>query len=262
MINYSQHYQGTDWAEYSNIPLSEIINNFLMIYVGEGKVINKVNREDVIFHAKRGVQEFNYDILRPTTSIELEVPHNLYLPFPPDYVDYINLHKLGDDGRVMRMYLSSDKRVVHESPLQSYEGIPIQDNEGEDIQSESVSSIKLKENKPAKISHLEGDFMIDDKTGRFLFNSDMIGEHVVIEYLSDGMCNPMGLRVPKITEEAMYAYITYAIISSRANTQEYIVKRYQKEKRAKMRNAKLRLSSISSRDLLRLMRGKSQQLKY
>ena len=44
--------------------LDDVIDNFLIAYVGAGKLIPSVKRTDVIFHAKRGLQEFSYDTLK------------------------------------------------------------------------------------------------------------------------------------------------------------------------------------------------------
>ena len=43
---------------------------------------------------------------------------------------------------------------------------------------------------------------------------------------------------------------------------EYIVNRFKREKRATMRNAKIRLSNIKSIEMAQVMRGKSKQIKH
>ena len=58
------------------------------------------------------------------------------------------------------------------------------------------------------------------------------------------------MRVHKFAEEAMYKCIAYAIVSTRANVPEYIVRRFQKEKFATTRKAKLRLSNLKIEELL------------
>ena len=50
-----------NYGGYSYVTLDDIVNNFLVGYVGEGKLIPSVKRTDVMFHAKRGLQEFSYD---------------------------------------------------------------------------------------------------------------------------------------------------------------------------------------------------------
>ena len=62
-------------------------------------------------------------------------------------------------------------------------------------------------------------------------------------------------------EDAMYAHISHAIIASRINQPEYIVNRLKRERSAKLRNAKIRLSNIKVGELTQLMRGKSKWIK-
>ena len=51
-------------GSYEYTRLNDVIDNFLIAYVGTGKLIPSVKRTDVIFHAKRGLQEFSYDTLK------------------------------------------------------------------------------------------------------------------------------------------------------------------------------------------------------
>jgi len=46
-----------DYGNYQFTSIKDIINNFIISYVGEEKIIPKVKRTDVAFHAQRGIQE-------------------------------------------------------------------------------------------------------------------------------------------------------------------------------------------------------------
>jgi len=46
------------------------------------------------------------------------------------------------------------------------------------------------------------------------------------------------------------------------NVPEYIVRRFQKDSRAAMRNAKLRLYDLDPKKMVQTMRGKSKQIKH
>ena len=50
-----------NYGGYSYVTLKDIVNTFIATYVGTGKLVPSVKRTDVIFHAKRGLQEFSYD---------------------------------------------------------------------------------------------------------------------------------------------------------------------------------------------------------
>ena len=73
----SSNYGGSQF-----VSLKDIVNNFYLFYVGDEKVINNVKRYDVVFHAKRAIQELNYDALRNVKALELELPTDLKLEVP------------------------------------------------------------------------------------------------------------------------------------------------------------------------------------
>ena len=70
------------------------------------------------------------------------------------------------------------------------------------------------------------------------------------------------MQVHKFAEEAMYKCIAYAVLSARSNVQEYVVRRFKKEKFAETRKAKLRLSNIKLEEITQVLRGKSKQIKH
>ena len=75
-----------NYGGYGFVKVSDLVTNFLVGYVGAGKLIEKVKRTDIIFHVKRALQEFSYDTLQSIHSQEATIPDNLTLPLPQDYV--------------------------------------------------------------------------------------------------------------------------------------------------------------------------------
>ena len=111
-------------------------------------------------------------------------------------------------------------------------------------------------------AQVNGSFYIDNLKGNIHFSSNISGKTVVLDYISDSLGTDGEMQVHKFAEEAMYKWIMYAILSTRANTPEYIVRRYQKEKFAATRTAKLRLSNIKLEELTQILRGKSKHIKH
>jgi len=85
------YYNGNDFGGYQFISLDHIINNFMIAYVGEGKIIPKIKRTDVAFHAQRAIQELSYDTFKSNKSQEIEIPPSLTMVLPQDYVNYVKL---------------------------------------------------------------------------------------------------------------------------------------------------------------------------
>jgi len=98
------YYTGNEFGTYQFVTLDNIINNFMYIYVGENKIISKVNRTDVQFHAMRALQELSYDVLKSFKSQEIEVPNTLTMILPQDYVNYRKIARIGTDGLERVLY--------------------------------------------------------------------------------------------------------------------------------------------------------------
>ena len=110
------YYEGEDgvqnngvdnYGNYQFTSLEDIINSFLVAYVGEEKLISKVKRTDVAFHAQRSLAELSFDTLKSTKSYELEVPPSLALPLPQDYIHYTCLSLVDNSGIKKRLYPAS-----------------------------------------------------------------------------------------------------------------------------------------------------------
>jgi len=85
------YYEGSSFGTYQFVSLTDIINNFLIAYVGEGKLIQKVSRTDIAFHAQRALAELSFDTFKSTKAQEIEIPSSLTMMLPQDYVNYVNI---------------------------------------------------------------------------------------------------------------------------------------------------------------------------
>jgi hypothetical protein len=287
-----------NYNNYSYIKVEDLINNFLVAYVGAGKLISSVKKTDVIFHTKRALQEFSYDTLRSIKSQELTIPASLSVPIPQDYVNYVNVSWVDELGVTHIIYPTTLTTNPYTKPIQDAAGIPTQDNEGRNLTGTSITEERwdsqntelLKEIRDditgrlisdglyglygnwfygygqrygmqPETSQINGWFTINDRNGMLSFSSDLKDKVIVLEYISDGLGYEEDMRVPKLAEEAVYAYLSHAILASRINQPEYVVQRLKREKSAKLRNAKIRLSNIKSNEFVQIMRGKSKWLK-
>ena len=288
-----------NYNSYSYIKVHELVNNFLVAYVGAGKLISSVKRTDVIFHTKRALQEFSYDTLRSIKSQELTIPHSLNIPIPQDYVNYVNLSWIDDAGITHIIYPTTLTTNPYTKPIQDAQGIATQDNQGQNLTGTSITEKRWKDNNTAilqeirdditgrlvadglygwygnwfygygqryglqpETSQINGTFTINDRNGTFAFSSDLKDKIIILEYISDGLAYEQDMRVPKLAEEAVYAYLIHAILASRINQPEYVIRRLKQEKSAKLRNAKIRLSNLKSNEFVQIMRGKSKWLKF
>jgi hypothetical protein len=113
-----------------------------------------------------------------------------------------------------------------------------------------------------QFAQVNGSFFIDDLRGNIHFGSNIANKTVILKYISDGVGKDDEMQVHKFAEEAMYKYISHAILSGKKNIPEYIVNRFKREKFAAIRNAKLRLSNIKLEEITQILRGKSKWIKH
>jgi len=291
-----------NYGSYSYVTLKDVVNNFIVGYVGKDKLISDVKRTDIIFHAKRGLQEFSYDTLKSIKSQELNIPPSLSVILPQDYVNYVRVSRIDALGVKRIIYPSNNLTISpYENPVQDNLGSPTQDNFGENTEGTSLTEMKWKRGNTNLINGLpsfglynegldwagynwgfggywywgwgeqygmspqyaqhNGWFNMNEREGKVSFSSNLVGALIVLEYVSDGLAYDLDSRIPKLAEDALYTYISHAIISTRINQPEYIVQRLRQEKSAKLRNAKIRLSNVKLDEIVQVMRGKAKWIK-
>jgi len=285
-----------NWGSYQYITLADVVNNFMLMYVGNHELINNIDRYKVLFHAKRGIQELNYDAMREVKVLQQSLDDRIRLVLPRDYVNYVRI-SMYENGE-LRPLVENVQINYSRSYLQDHEAKILFDKDGGIL--EGTSEVDYKRIKGLDKSMYLGEglmngcegycdngywyferaigaryglntetaninptFRIDKRTGVINFSSEMSGKEVVIEYISDGleMGNDSEVVVNKLAEEFIYAYIKYMILSTKLGVQEYIVRRAQKEKTAMYRNAKLRMSNIHPSRLLMSLRGQNKWIK-
>ena len=432
-----EYYSGNDHGNYQFTSLDDIINQFMIVYVGEDKIISKIKRTDVAFHAQRAMQELSFDTFKSCKAQEITIPASLQMTLPQDYVNYTKISWVDSAGIKHLLYptsktsnptpilqssdgeysieakgnltSNSDQMVLDDQynnilvgmiisgswgdvegnivkaidisggittitmdndstatisttppgqvfKFSNYDGSLILENnsqvlatglvvmvatnfltsvsatdienikEGMLVSSEhfpsatvvtsvnveagyvytdqdaitSGSSLDVVFTSPINDSttwsnyksgtpsenqddyqddtywpapgqrygldpqHAQsnGSFYIDCVSGKIHFSSNIAGKTVILDYISDSLGTDGEMQVHKFAEEAMYKWISHAVLASRANTQEYLVARYKKERFAAIRTAKLRLSNIKLEEITQILRGKSKQIKH
>jgi len=278
---------------YRHTSLADIVNSFMVAYVGDGKLINSVAKSDVLFHAKRGIAEFSYDVLKTVKIQEVELSTALTIPMPQDYVSYVKLAYTDSSGIKRTIYPTRLTTNPTEAITQDSDYNYVYDNDGDTVTGSSYTETQWQAFDTNNITgslnvdndyylgtdnYLESDFgrryglapehqqingyfTIDERTGSFAFSSDLSGKIITIEYVSDSLGTDAEMKVHKFAEEALYKHIAFNVLSTKRNIPEYIVQRFKKERRAALRNAKLRLSKLNLEYMAQVMRGKSKHIK-
>ena len=279
-----QYQDSSNLGSYQFTSLEHIINQFILAYVGEGKIIPKIKRTDVAFFAQRALHELSFDTFKSTKAQEIKVPENLQMLLPQDYVNYVKL-SWSDAAGIDHVLYPAIKTSNPKNIKQNTDGTYNLNNNELDFDVESDTWSAYKSSTPEdnvnryddgtydlvigeryglepKHAQVNGSFYIDELVGKIHFSSNINGKTLILEYISDSLGTDAEMQVHKFAEEAMYKSIIYAITSTMVGVPEYIINRYKKEKRAETRKAKLRLSNIKLEEITQILRGKSKWIKH
>lgn len=296
--NYSALDGGTGLAipgYYSRTNLNDIINNFMIAYVGDGKVLTKVPRYEVAFWAQRSVQEFSYDVLHSEKSIEIELSPTKSISLPSDYVNYVRIEYTDANG-VMKPILPSRTTTANKSVAQDQDYKYIYDQEGNIVFKETSETIEKYQSaerlmdvqqtqdyyngyfdtddylyygrrygSTPEYQNINGTFVLDTEAGKVYFDvAFKEGTFITFTYISDGLGdngNFDNVYVPKLAEDAVYASMLYNLAKLRGSAAG-AAGLYKKEASSKMRNAKIRLSNMKSTEMAQILRNKAKWIKH
>ena len=117
-----EYYDGNDYGNYQFVSLTDIINQFMLVYVGEDKIIPKAKRLDVAFHAQRALAELSFDTFKSCKAQEITVPATLQMTLPQDYVNYTKVSWVDSAGIKHLLYPTSKTSNPSSNPLQDDNG--------------------------------------------------------------------------------------------------------------------------------------------
>jgi hypothetical protein len=279
-----QYYNdSSNWGNNQFVLIKDVINNFMAFYVGESKVIDNVSRYDVLFHAKRGLQELHYDALRDIRALELDLPDDLQLELPKDFVRLVRLSWVDDRGRLHQMMVDNDTAmptaylqdnnfdIIFDSNGNATEGTSVVDNKRSQISDNETGTHKSLSDEMfggrfgmlTNKSNVNGMYNIDKRLGVLRLSTEVKGKTIVIEYITDGLegLEENEIKINKMAEDFLYKYIAHQIVSHKFGVQEYIVRRLKNDAFASMKNMKIRMMDIHPLDLAQALNGRNKWIK-
>ena len=290
-----------NWGSYQYVSLEDIVNNYLLMYHDNNNITTNEERYKILFHAKRAIQELNYDAFKEIKVLELDVcKDSLRYILPSDYVNWVRIsiyHNgvlfplteniqtnyanaylqdndcnllFDQDGNVLRPENSNidlDRLKNKKKSIYLNEGSPFNGYEGWYMEEGGYWAFDFAFGKMfglnTETANALPTFKINSKAGVINFSSGAGGKSVILEYVSDGMENGDNslITVNKMFEEYLYAYIAYSLLNSKLGVPEYQVQRARRNKSALLRNAKIRISNIHPGRLLMNLRGQDKIIK-
>ena len=186
------------------ISLNDIINNFIISYTGPGKLIPDSNRTEVVFHARRCLQEFAYETLKSQFNDTFDLTTSPYSQ-PVDSVAIISIKAV----------------TIAATPVTT-------------VLTETSSTT------PSATQYYV-DYETREVTFNSSLVADPATNSISYTYLSNALTTDESAAIPKLAEEALYACMVYAILANRENTNPGVLQRLLIEKIDKLERSKSRL---------------------
>jgi hypothetical protein len=193
------------------ISLNDIINNFIISYTGPGKLIPDSKRTEVVFHARRCLQEFAYETLKS------------------QFTKVTSIGATGA-GNVGKKTVEPDSLAVISLKRSTTAG-------GTDY-TEEMTEVSTNSGLTSTTYYI--DYSVTPNIMEFQ-SPGLNGFGIEYNYLSNYLTTSEEAAIPKLAEEALYACMVYAILANRENTNPNLLQRLLIEKIDKLEKSKSRL---------------------
>lgn len=284
-MNPQTYYENEEnHGSYVYVSLEEMVNNFMLNYVGDSTVLGKVPRSKIIYHMKQGVRNFSFNALKEIKAVELSLNDTLDIILPPDYVNFVRisyvnettgqLMTLGQNNKIPQTtsYLQDNGgEILFDDNGNILEGTAMVNDINDNLHGSSTGTLNQycfcgDDHTNWKLDtsvNANGTFNINERLGKIHFSSDNAIRTIVLEYISDGLeySSESDIRINKLAEQALYHWTNWQLLNNKLNVQEYIISRANKNYHTAFRNSKIALMKIRVDDIINLLGNKKKWFK-
>ena len=288
-------------GSYQYVSLDDMIANFMFEKTGEDTLLGKVNRNRVAYSMQRTIQMLNYDTLKVTRTLNMDLnPDTRTAPLPHDFVNLIGVYYVDPNGE--RHPILPQLEIGTGQEYEQLDDFTFSfDDNGNLLEQDPTTSINRFQNPITRDAdyglqsyyygsglndfehpyaggyfkryglnperaNLNGRYVLDTSRGLIYFSSVFDGgdNAISFDYVSDGLYDDGNIRVNKLAEEAVYKMTEYKILSNKPkeSAPDYIIRRVKKEADTEMRNAKIRFMNLNLKELSQNFRGQNKWIRH
>ena len=116
------------------------------MYQGNHELINNIEIDiRVLFHAKRGIQELNYDAMKEIKVLQLDITQQLRFVLPQDYVNWVRISQFKNGG-YLKPLTENIQTNWSSAYLQDNQSNVLFDQDGNVLQTSGLSQLDLGNN--------------------------------------------------------------------------------------------------------------------
>lgn len=278
MATPQQYYSNpTLYGNYQFVSLKDILDAMEIDALDDDSFLKNTKRYKMLYHARQAIKEINKQAANQILSFQMIVPNNLTFVLPQDYVNYVRVSRFVFDTstgtkRLEVLDINDNINTANVYTQNSNNQITFDVNgniitsNGNNAYANPYSTygfVNLNID-PSKLSR-NGEFKIDEQRGLILFSSELMGQEVVVEYISDGLQGDLideDIRVHKHIEQPIKDWIYFACVERKrnvpANEKERALQRYK----TVLHQAKLDRMDFNYVEVSRLLRSSTNNIKY
>lgn len=261
-------------GSYQYVTVEQLVNDYIA-NMDPDSHIARVPRHRILYNILRGVRELYYDVVQEIRAIELELGDTLNVVLPPDFVNYVRISWVDENGQLHPMSLNNKSNIAV-SYLQDSEGNLLFDNDGKVLTGTGTKADPSKQQDGKNYSftpgympnvnlsqvHKNGSYRIDKATGIIQFDSNIKSKNIVLEYISDGLFSDgvTDIRIHKFAEQAVIDWAYWQLIRQRVSVPQNEKQSARKDYYNSHRTAKRRINTIRKDELIQAMSGSTMNI--
>jgi hypothetical protein len=264
-----------NFGNYQYVTLKEVIDEFMVEAMDDDSLLKNTKRSLFILYAKQGIKKLTEDIPGEVLAIERTIGEQLYFPFPQDYVDWVRISVVDQDGKLQPLNVNKNMNTAT-GYLQDSNAELLFDNDGYILTSDSNNVIGRPYHKYAFSDyHLGGYFeadtsklsrygeaVFDERRGVVAFSSDLVDKEVVLEYKSDGLqwekLLEQQITVHKLIQEPLRDWIRYCVYRNKRNVSLFEKQIALNRYKTTAHQAKIKRSDIDIIEISRVLNSGSK----
>lgn len=265
------HNDASQHGNYQYVSLSELIDGLLVEANDDDSYLKNTKRSTLLYHAKQGIKKMNRTVANEILAVEITVGSSLSLTLPQDFVDYIRVSVVSDDYRLLPLKINHNANLAT-GYLQDHDSEILFAQDGSILTADASNAY----NKPFKRYELSfsrckggvfnadtskasinGEFVIDYRKGKILFDSELAEKEIVLEYVSDGLnweyIDETEVTIHKNIEEPLRDWVYYACVAQRRNVPQMEKNRALNAYKATRHHAKLATAKFKMVDIAKAL---------
>ena len=266
-----QYYANEDnFGSYQYTTLKKIIDELAVEALDDDSLLKNTKRSHLVVYGKQGIAKLTQDIPGEVLAIERTIGEQLYFPFPQDYVKWVRISVVDEDGKLQPLNVNKNMNTAT-GYLQDDNAELLFDEDGYILTSDSNNVLGKPYKKYAFTdTHLGGYFeadtsklsrygevVFDERRGVVAFSSDLMDKEVVLEYKSDGLqwekLLEQQITVHKLIEEPLRDWIRYSALRNKRNVSAFEKQTHLNRFKTTAHEAKVKRSEFDLIEISRVL---------